>query len=164
MIERTAGLICFLICAACTCLAQHKTYMPARGSAERIAQMKLLHREFDPKFYKQQIVFTVDSETYKSDGSWAFANLMVYQKGGAPVDFNRSAYKEAWKNEIMDSNGINALFKKEKSGWTLMAYFDFPTDVPYGCWWREYKVPKNIFPYTEPAETCDAILKETNQP
>ena len=132
-----------------------KIYHPARGSEERKAHMKALHTTFDGKFKDQQIVFEADSASYKSNGQWCFLRVDIYQRSGKRVDFKKSTYKELWTDGSMDSNGIYALLQQIKSEWKLIAYFDFPLDVPYGCWWKQYKVPKQIFPYTEPASNCE---------
>jgi hypothetical protein len=46
---------------------------------------------------------------------------------------------------MIDDNGIFALFKKTNGQWSLITHADFQTDVPIGCWWKEYKAPKIIF-------------------
>ena len=137
--------------AATPAFAQ-KIYEPPRGSAERKQHMEILHKAFDSKFKGQQIVF--EASDYKSNGIWAFISIMVHQKNGKPVNFEKSVYKEEWAEGMMDSNGIYVLLKKSAGKWKLIDHFDFPTDVPYGCWWKQHKVPKQIFPYTQPAADC----------
>jgi hypothetical protein len=125
--------------------SQNKIYQPARGSEERKSQMDVLRSEFTPKFNGQKLIFEVVDDFYKSNGNWSFLYVNVFQHGGKPVDFKNSTFRKEYEDEMIDSNGIFALFKKERSTWVLITHIDFPTDVPIGCWWKEYKVPKSLF-------------------
>ena len=125
--------------------SQNKIYEPLRGSDERKTHMELLRKEFTPKFNGQKLIFEVTGDFYKSNGNWALIYVNVYQPGGKPVDFSNSKYKKEYEEEMIDSNGIFALFKKTNHAWTLITHADFPTDVPIGCWWKEYNAPKSIF-------------------
>ena len=107
--------------------------------------MDLLRNEFTSKFNGQKLIFEVSGDFYKSSGSWAFVFVNVYQAGGKDVDFKNSKYKKDYEEGMMDSNGIFALFRETNTQWKLLAYADFPTDVPVGCWWKEHNAPKIIF-------------------
>ena len=107
--------------------------------------MDLLRNEFTTKFNGQQLIFETIGDFYKSTGTWALIYVYVFQTGGKPVDFNNSKYRKDYEEGMIDNNGIFALFKKKNGKWTLITYADFPTDVPIGCWWKEYNAPKNIF-------------------
>jgi len=48
----------------------------------------------------------------------------------------------------MDSD-VQALFKKTGGKWKIVTKAIGCTDVCYVDWWRRYKAPKAIFPYTE---------------
>lgn len=125
--------------------AQQKTYEPARGSEERKVHMDLLRTELTVKFNGQKLIFEAIGNFYKSNGTWSVIYAYVYQSGGRPVDFNNSIYKKDYEEGTMDSNGIFALFKKSNGKWSLITHADFPTDVPIGCWWKEYNAPRIIF-------------------
>jgi hypothetical protein len=107
--------------------------------------MDLLRNGFTPKFNGQKLIFETIGDFYRSNGDWALIYVNVYQSGGKPVDFNNSKYKKEYEEEMIDSNGIFALFKKPNSKWSLITHIDFPTDVPIGCWWKEYNAPKKHF-------------------
>ena len=124
---------------------QNRIYEPARGSRERNAHMDLLRNEFTSKFGGQKLIFESIGDFYRSNGNWAFIYVFVYQPGAKPVDFNNSKYKKDYEAGIMDDNGIFALFKKINGHWSLITHADFQTDVPIGCWWKEYRAPKIIF-------------------
>ena len=124
---------------------QNKIYEPSRGSDERRSQMDLLRNEITPIFNGQKLIFEVTGDFYKSNGNWAFMYVNIFQPGGRPVDFTNSKYKKEYEEEMIDSNGIFALFKKTNNKWILITHVDFPTDVPIGCWWKEYNAPRSIF-------------------
>ncbi|MBC7827082.1 MAG: hypothetical protein H7122_05005 [Chitinophagaceae bacterium] len=152
--------ICFIIIAVLMpfiSFSQNKIYEPARGSEERKLQMDVLRNEFTPAFNGQKLIFEVTGNFYKSNGNWVFIYVNVYQQGGKPVDFNNSKYKKEYEEEMIDSNGIFALLKKINNKWALVTHIDFPTDVPVGCWWKEYNVPKNLFgSAAQDATDCEA--------
>ena len=136
--------------------SQKKLYEPARGSDERKTQMDLLRGQLTPKFKGQKLIFESIGNFYKSNGEWAVVYVNVYQEGGKPVDFINSAYKELYEEETIDSNGIFALFKKVGKSWTIVTRIDFPTDVPIGCWWKEFNAPKSIFgTAAQDADACE---------
>ncbi len=150
----------FLLVTLNTQAQRSRVYVPERNSEERTEQMEAIHKLYDPKFPKQAVVFSPVSDSYRSDGNWAFLHVMIFQKNGKPVDFTHSEYKELWNQGAMDSNGIMLLFKKERGHWRIVQAADFPTDVPYGCWWRQYGADKELFPYTEPEGNCPVAAKE----
>lgn len=152
MKQRISFLLSLLLMLSLATSAQ-RTYVPERGSEERKMQMEAVHKIFDPLFPKQPLVFSPVSESYISNGQWAFMHVMVFQKNGKPVDFSKSEFKAAAESGDIDSNGIMILFRKERGVWKIVRHADFPTDVPYGCWWKELKAPKEVFPYTE--KQCD---------
>lgn len=138
--------------------AQNKIYEPARGSEERKVHMDMLRNEFTPKFNGQKLIFEATEDFYKSDGIWAFIYVNVYQQGGKPVDFTNSTYKKEYEDEMIDSNGIFALFKKINKKWSLITHIDFPTDVSIGCWWKEFNAPKSLFgSAAQDAKDCEAL-------
>lgn len=134
-----------LLLAPGSSYCQKKPYEPTRGSEERKTHMALLRKEFMPRFNGQKLIFEVNGDMYKSEGNWAVIYVNVFQQGGKPVNFRNSKYKQDYEEGMMDSNGIFGLFRKTNSQWKLIAHADFPTDVPIGCWWKEYKAPKSIF-------------------
>lgn len=73
----------------------------------------------------------------------------VRDESGQEIDFRKTAYKEAVDDGIFDGPGTNALLKKVRGKWKVLTYVIGPTDVPWGCWWKEFKAPKEIFDYAE---------------
>jgi hypothetical protein len=122
-----------------------KVYKLGKGSAERTAVLNALRVPVE-KELNQKIQFNV--ETLNSNGTWAyFGGEPQNMKGGKP-NYKKTPYQEAI-NEGMFDNNIFALLKKTGGKWKVIRYEIGCTDVCYATWWKEYKAPKGIFPYTE---------------
>lgn len=72
---------------------------------------------------------------------------------GKEINFRKTAFKDAVEAGVFDGDNTNALLKKSGSKWKVLTYAIGPSDVPWGCWWKEFKAPKEIFDYAE--KTCD---------
>ena len=70
-------------------------------------------------------------------------------ENGKAIDFTKTVYREQVEAGIFDGDGTNALLKKTGNKWKVLTYVIGPSDVPWGCWWKEYKAPKEIFDYAE---------------
>lgn len=73
----------------------------------------------------------------------------VKAENGKEIDFTKTVYKDEVEAGIFDGDGTNALLKKSGNKWKVLTYVIGPTDVPWGCWWKKYNAPKDIFGYTE---------------
>jgi hypothetical protein len=76
----------------------------------------------------------------------------VKNPDGKEIDFRKTAYKEEVEAGVFDGDNTNALLKKIKGKWKVLTFAVGPSDVPWGCWWKEFKAPKEIFDYAE--ENC----------
>lgn len=86
-------------------------------------------------------------------GGFAFFQGSVKNETGGEIDFRKTAYKEYVESGIFDGDGTTVLLKKTAGGWKALTFTIGPTDVPWGCWWKEFKAPKEIFDYAE--ESCE---------
>lgn len=91
-------------------------------------------------------------------GGFAFFQGHVKDTAGKDIDFNKTIFKEANKEGAFDGDATTAVLKKAGGKWKVLAYAIGATDVPYGCWWKEFKAPKDIFNYTE--EDCSWVEKK----
>ena len=73
----------------------------------------------------------------------------VKNESGKNIDFKKTVYKDEVEAGVFDGDGTNALLKKTGSKWKVLAVVIGPSDVPWGCWWKEFKAPKDIFDYAE---------------
>ena len=73
----------------------------------------------------------------------------VKDGNGKDIDFSKTAYKNEVEAGVFDGDNTNALLKKSGDKWKVLTFVIGPTDVPWGCWWKEFKAPKEIFSYVE---------------
>jgi hypothetical protein len=120
------------------------------ASAERKAILEALKLSLRPdlKLTPKLVV----KKLVAKNGFAYFVGRAKNEKGGE-IDFRKTAYKEAVKDGVFDGDGTNALLKKTGGKWKVLTFVIGPTDVPWGCWWKEFKAPKDIFDYTE--KNCD---------
>lgn len=138
-----SGLFIILIFAS-SAFAQ-KVYTPKKNSAERTAILNVLRVSVE-KELKQKIAFNV--ENFKVQGSWAFLSGDPQNSKGGRPNYRNTAYQEAIDAGMFDNNFF-ALLRKKGGKWRVVTYAIGCTDVCYATWWRDYKAPKAIFPYTE---------------
>lgn len=139
-------LLFFIFTLALTSFAAGQTvHTPEKGSAERTAILDALRVPVE-RALKQKIVFVADN--FNVSGNWAFLGGQPQSPAGGQPDYSRTEYAEA-KREGMFDNNFFAILKKSAGKWKVVTYRIGCTDVCYADWWRTYKAPKAIFPYTE---------------
>lgn len=126
-------------------VSAQKVYTPAKKSTERTAILNALRVPVE-KELKQKISFNV--ENFKIQGVWAFLSGDPQNTSGGKPNYKNTPYQEAIDADMFDNNFF-ALLKKTGGKWKVITYAIGCTDVCYASWWREYKAPKAIFPYTE---------------
>jgi hypothetical protein len=134
-----------LICIAGFSVSGQTVYTPEKGSTERTAILKALRAPVE-RDLKQQIVFVTDS--FKVQGSWAFVSGTPQTPTGVDPDYKGTKYAEQYDTGAFDNNFF-ALLRKTAGKWRVTTYLIGCTDVCYADWWRRYRAPKAIFPYTE---------------
>lgn len=118
---------------------------PEKGSAERTAILDALRTPVEREL-KQKIVFNLDH--FRVTGTWAFLGGDPQSPTGGQPDYRGTKYQSARDADMFDNN-IFALLRKTGGKWKVVTYAIGCTDVCYADWWRRYKAPKAIFPYTE---------------
>lgn len=120
-----------------------QVYTPEKGSPERAAILNAVRVPVE-RDLKQGIVFVTDN--FKIKGNWAFVSgRPTTPSGGRP---NLKGTKFDGYEDMFDDNFFG-LLKKTGGKWKVVAHALGCTDVCYADWWRRYKAPKAIFPYTE---------------
>ena len=122
-----------------------KVYTPEKGSAERAAILNALRVPVE-KELKQKIQFRIDD--FNVLGSWAFVSGSPQDLSGGMPDYSGTDYQEQIDFDAFDNNFF-ALLKKSAGKWKVTTYAIGCTDVCYAGWWKTYKAPKAVFPYTE---------------
>ena len=118
---------------------------PEKGSAERSALLDTL-RPSVQKELKQNIVFVINQINVQ--GQFAFIDGRLRTTDGKVPSWKGTPYAQA-AGYGAQSDGISALLKRSGNGWRIVTKAIGCTDVCYVDWWKKYKAPKAIFPYTE---------------
>jgi hypothetical protein len=125
--------------------AAQSAYEPAKGSPERKAILDALRIPVE-RDLKQKVVFV--AEDFKVQGNWAFVGGTPQGANGEAPNYNGTNYADAVEAGAFDNNFF-ALLRKTRGKWRVTTYAIGCTDVCYTDWWRRYRAPKAIFPYTE---------------
>lgn len=125
--------------------AGQAVYSPAKGSLERKAILDALRIPVE-RDLRQKIVFA--AEHFNVSGSWAFVGGDPQTPEGGRPNYRGTRYQEAVNADMFDNNFF-AILKKTGGKWKVVHYAIGCTDVCYADWWRRYRAPKAIFPYTE---------------
>lgn len=144
MIIKITIAMLLLMCSVAVLVGQ-TVYTPAKGSAERTAILNALRVPVE-RDLKQKIVFNTDN--FRVMGTWAFVSGDPQRPGGGRPNYRGTRYWDAVRDDMFDNNFF-ALMRKTKGRWRVVTYAIGCTDVCYADWWRRYKAPKAIFPYTE---------------
>ncbi len=131
-------LICLLPAAACA--AQVTT--PARGTALRAEILDAVRPRVEAEV-GAPVEFVV--QEMRVLGPWAFVYLHPQRPGGAPIDWSRTRYSEAWQEGMFD-DGVSALLHRSGGTWLVDAYDLGATDVVWVPWADDYGAPAELFP------------------
>ncbi len=145
MRSRSIALFLFTLLLLTGTARAQAVYTPAKGSSERKAILAALRIPVEREL-KQPIVFA--AEHFNVSGKWAFAGGDPQAPGGGQPNYRGTPYQEAIDADMFDNN-IFAILKKTGTKWKVVHYDIGCTDVCYADWWRRFKAPKSIFPYTE---------------
>lgn len=140
---RRVSLLVFLVALTALSASAQSVYTPGKGSPERKAILDALRVPVE-RDLKQKIVFVTD--TFNVQGSWAFVSGRPTKPDGSNPDLRGTAWEDA---EDMFDNNFFGLLRKTGGKWKVTTYALGCTDVCYADWWRRYRAPKAIFPYTE---------------
>lgn len=145
MLKKTAFSF-FVILAFAFSVAAQGVYTPEKGSAERAAILSALRVPIEIDL-KQKVQFSIDN--FRVQGAWAFLSgePQSAATGGRP-NYRGTKYQSAINDGIFDNNFF-AVLRKTGGKWKVVTYAIGCTDVCYATWWKDYRAPKAIFPYTE---------------
>jgi hypothetical protein len=144
MLKKSFLSLAIVLVFACAAFAQ-KVYTPEKGSAERTAILNALRAPVE-KELKQKISFNAD--TFNVQGAWAFLSGEPLGSDGKRPNYKNTPYQRAINAGAFDNNFF-AILKKSGAKWKVVHYAIGCTDVCYATWWKDYKAPKALFPYTE---------------
>lgn len=125
--------------------AGQAVHSPAAGTNERKAILAALRIPVEREL-KQKVVFVV--QHINVAGNWAFVGGDPQSPSGGRPNYKGTPYWDAIRSDMFDNNFF-AVLKRSGKRWKVVHYDIGCTDVCYADWWRRYKAPKAIFPYTE---------------
>ena len=134
-----------LFAILCSAASAQTVRTPEKGSPERTEILNALRSPVEREL-KQKIVFNLDH--FRVAGSWAFLGGDPQSPSGGQPNYRGTKYQGAKDADMFDNN-IFALLRKTGGKWKVVTYAIGCTDVCYADWWRRYKAPKAVFPYTE---------------
>ena len=137
--------VLLLFIAAAAAVSAQQAYTPEKGSPERKAILDALRIPVE-RDLKQKVVFVADD--FRVQGAWAFVSGTPQNANGGEPDYARTKYADQVDTGAFDNNFF-ALLKKTGSKWKVTTYAIGCTDVCYADWWRRFRAPKGVFPYTE---------------
>jgi hypothetical protein len=138
-------LLFVLIVAPVASLSAQTVQHPDKGSPERTAVLNSL-RPIVEQELKQKVTFVINSINLQ--GGWVFVDGRLRTLEGRVPDWKNTSYAQAAKYGAQ-SDGISAVLKRTNGHWRVIVKAIGCTDVCYVDWWKRYKAPKAIFPYTE---------------
>ncbi len=142
---RAKFLVAISLSVFAVALQAQTPYTPEKGSPERKAILDALRMPVE-RDLKQKVVFV--AENFNVLGSWAFVSGTPQNANGGSPDYSRTQYADAVDSGAFDNNFF-ALLRKTAGKWKVTTYAIGCTDVCYADWWRRYRAPKGVFPYTE---------------
>lgn len=144
MLNRSLVMTAVVLAFAAAAAGQ-MVHTPEKGSPERKAILDALRVPVEREL-RQNIVFA--AEHFNVLGNWAFIGGAPQDGSGGRPNYRGTPYQEAIDSDMFDNNFF-AILKKTSNKWKVVTYAIGCTDVCYADWWRRYKAPKAIFPYTE---------------
>jgi hypothetical protein len=141
--KKIAGSFIVAFAIVCSSAAAQQVYTPEKGSAERTAILDALRIPVERQM-KQKIVFVV--ETMNVSGTWAYVGGRPQTPSGGRPSLKGTVFEG--EEDMFDDNFFG-LLRKRRGKWQVVTHALGCTDVCYADWWRRYRAPKIIFPYTE---------------
>ncbi|WP_072397063.1 hypothetical protein [Hyphomicrobium sp. CS1GBMeth3] len=74
-----------------------------------------------------------------------WGNVKPQRPGGAPIDWRRTKFADAFKDGIFEAEISLFLLQKTTDGWQLVEYAIGPTDVAWLPWREQRTLPYELF-------------------
>jgi hypothetical protein len=93
---------------------------------------------------EMKVPMSLEVADYKTKDQFCFVYGRMVQPDGKPIDFSKTPFaKEAKAGSF--SEDYFGLLKFDKGTWKVLDKAVGPTDIPFMCWWKEHKAPKELF-------------------
>ncbi len=138
-------ILALVLLTAAFAVSSQSVYTPDKGSPERKAILNALRLPVQ-RDLGQKVTFVTNHLNVR--GTWAFVGGDPRKADGGEIDYSKTKYAEQVADGVFDGN-VFALLRKTSGKWRITKYQIGCTDVCYSDWWKTYRAPKAIFPYTE---------------
>ncbi len=142
---RSIVLFAMVLLCGMAANAQQTVIHPKAGDPIR----KTLFNAMRPAFEKdlnQKVIFKVDEiRVYQN---WAYVGGEPLRPDQGPLDYKRTKYAGAVQAEIFGYD-YSALLHKINGSWKLVTFDIGATDVVYADWWKRFRAPKAVMPFSE---------------
>ena len=78
-------------------------------------------------------------------GAWAFGDVKLQRPGGHPVDWHRTKFADALRQDMFNSENSFFLLRKSNDRWSVVEFVVGPTDVTWDWWRQQYNLPQTLF-------------------
>jgi hypothetical protein len=100
-----------------------------------------------------KVPVALDVLFFRQQGNNAFLSAIMMDPNGYELELNKTPHaKEAEGGSY--STSVFALLNYKKGNWVVTTVSVGATDVPMICWWKEFNVPKTLFPEDLAASDC----------
>lgn len=122
--------------------AQDMPHTPAPGSAERTAILDAAHAAVEQELGKSA---ALDPGHLNVLGDWAFIQATMQGKGGQPINYADTRFREAAAHGAR-SDVCMILLRRTGDTWTVETASIGPTDLAWADWSDRHGVPAALFP------------------
>lgn len=126
---------------ASTAFAQH-VHQPESGSPLRAELLDAAR----PAFVAETggpIEFVV--RRLAVSGQWAFGDVALQRPGGTPIDWTRTKFADALKQDMFNTENSFFLLRNANGRWSVAEIVVGPTDVAWDWWRQQYGIPAALF-------------------
>jgi hypothetical protein len=76
---------------------------------------------------------------------WAFGDVRLQRPGGAPIDWSKTQFADAYKQGMFDPSGSFFLLKWIDTRWAIVEHATGPTDAPWFGWQADHHLSEGLF-------------------
>lgn len=124
------------------------------GHAMEMAQKPVLDVLIPAVEAELKIPVSLDEVYLNAEDGYAFVSANALNPDGSELDFSKTSHKSDFEAGVY-SNSVFGLLQKENGQWKIITTSIGATDVPFMCWWKEFKVPQTVFGKDRYAEDCE---------
>jgi hypothetical protein len=78
-------------------------------------------------------------------GDSAFADLRPWRPGGRPIDWGRTKFAAAVRDDMFGGDTSFVLLRRKQGVWSVAEIAIGPTDVAWDWWRQQYRLPEALF-------------------